>query len=80
MPTMQKTMVTPGERILALRAFFGLTQTEFAEKTTISLRSICNYEAGTFNPRPEIVDRIEAAFNIELDTMAIRLDYEKCKH
>ena len=54
--------MTIGERIKSLRKRHGLTQKEFAERISVSSRTICRYEKGEAKPAMKMVDRILQEF------------------
>lgn len=55
---------TLSERIKEIRASFGLTQTQLAEKVGITQRQIAKYEAGESAPRDIVLSKLSAALGV----------------
>ena len=53
-------MKTTGEKIRDLRLGLGLKQSELAEKTGITIRSITNYETDASKPRGPWIPDIQS--------------------
>ncbi len=60
-------MKTTGEKIRDLRLGLGLKQSELAEKTGITIRSITNYETDASKPRGLQLRKICEALNVTED-------------
>lgn len=60
-------MKTTGEKIRDLRLSLGLKQSELAEKTGITIRSITNYETDASRPRGLQLRKICEALNVTED-------------
>lgn len=60
-------MKTTGEKIRDLRLSLGLKQSELAEKTGITIRSITNYETDASKPRGLQLRKICEALNVTED-------------
>jgi DNA-binding XRE family transcriptional regulator len=56
-------------KVRALRAWLGLSQTEFGNKIGVSITTVSAWEAGRGNPKPENVQKINETFGIPLETI-----------
>lgn len=54
-----------GKKVAKLRKGLKLTQAAFAEKIDISVSALADIEAGANYPRPETVEKIKDACNID---------------
>lgn len=61
------SMKTTGEKIRDLRLSLGLKQSELAEKTEITIRTITNYETDARKPRGLQLRRLCEALNVTED-------------
>lgn len=59
------------QKVRTLRAWLGLSQTEFGDKVGVSITTVSAWEAGRGNPKPENVEKIKTTFNVELDSIYI---------
>jgi DNA-binding XRE family transcriptional regulator len=57
------------QKIRTLRAWLGLSQTEFGNKIGVSITTVSAWEAGRSNPKPENLQRIEETFGILLENI-----------
>ncbi len=51
--------------IKKLRKEFNLSRDEFAEKVGVSTDTICNLENNRYAPKPETIDKICSAYNVQ---------------
>ena len=63
------------QKVRTLRAWLGLSQTEFGAKVGVSITTVSSWEAGRGNPKPENVQRIEKTFSVDLASINI-----ECSH
>jgi transcriptional regulator with XRE-family HTH domain len=66
--------MSPGLRIKQLRLLAGLSQSELAEESGMSLRSIQRIENGNTLPRGDSLKRISKALNVHVETLTTHLD------
>ena len=58
------------EKLRQLRTENGITQSQLADETGITKRSVIKYELGETEPKPRILNRIAGYFGIDPDMLA----------
>ena len=61
-------MTTPGTKIRTVRNLRNLSQTEFAQRVKLQQWVISALENDQVSPNDQLIDAIEAAFGIRLDS------------
>ena len=61
-------MTTPGTKIRTIRNLRNLSQTEFARRVKLQQWVISALENDQVSPNDQLIDAIEAAFDIRLDS------------
>ena len=59
------------QRIKELRASFGWTQEQFAEKLGVSRQTIISIENGRYNPSLELAYKIAKSFQLSIEEVFI---------
>lgn len=72
----QKKKETFGYRLKKLRERKKLTQGQLAEKLEVDQSTISNYERDTKRPDFEMIQKIAAFFEVNIDYLTMRTDYD----
>ncbi|MFL5340225.1 MAG: helix-turn-helix domain-containing protein [Gemmataceae bacterium] len=70
LPTLRERTMTFGDKLKALRQTAGLTQTDLAAKSGVSLGVIHDYEQGKKEPTLRSAVRLAAALGLSIEVLA----------
>ena len=60
---------TFGNRILELRANFGLSQSELAKKVGVTNKAVSKWETGKSKPTTNVIRKLAALFNVDVNEL-----------
>lgn len=66
--------VTPGLGVRLLRVAQGLSQTQLAAASSLSVGSVSEIETGKRRPKPEVLARLAAALRVEEPTEPVLVE------